>query len=187
MNKKKIRDDIKTAKTFLTKEEIEEQSNVIFHKLEKYLSLDDYDAIYTYVAFNEEVQTNKVIDYGFRNNIKVAVPRIDNKKMDFYYINQMEDLTCGFYGILEPKTTNKAMDHHILMIVPGLAFDEEYNRIGYGAGYYDKYFKEHKHLSIKKIALAYDFQIVKQIETTPYDEKIDGIITPTRLFYKKER
>lgn len=185
MSKKRIRENMKAVKSLLTENEIVEYSDMIFHKLEEYISPGDYDAIYTYVAFNEEVKTSAVINYAFHNHIKLAVPKIEHKRMEFYYINRMEDLSPGYYGILEPKTTQKAMDRSILMIVPGLAFDKECNRLGYGAGYYDRYFKNYEHLSVNKIALAYDFQIVKNLEAAPYDKKVDHIITPTRLIHRR--
>ncbi|ROR29315.1 5-formyltetrahydrofolate cyclo-ligase [Mobilisporobacter senegalensis] len=185
MTKNEIRRKMKSLKSTLTADQITEYSNNIFHRLEDFISLDNYDAIYTYIAFNEEVQTNPIVHYGFRNKLKIAVPKIVNKQMDFYYIKQMEELKIGFYGILEPDSHQKAIDDHVLMIMPGLAFDEECNRIGYGAGYYDRYLMANKHLSIHKIALAYDFQIVDQLEVNPYDIKVDHIITPTRVIHKR--
>jgi 5-formyltetrahydrofolate cyclo-ligase len=68
-----------------------------------------------------------------------------------------------------------------LMLLPGLAFDFRGNRIGYGAGYYDKYLATHRSESFYKIALAYDFQVVDRIPADEYDIRVDKIITPTRI------
>lgn len=186
MSKKEIRTKMSDLKSMLTKEQILEFSNILYQRLEDIISLDKYDAIYTYISFRDEVQTQRIIEYAFQNKIKIAVPKIINKRMDFYYINKMEDLETGFYGILEPRTNYIAKDNHILMITPGLAFDNHCNRIGYGAGYYDKYLVENQHLSIEKVALAYDFQLVDQLDIEPYDIKVDHIITPTMEIHIKE-
>lgn len=185
MTKIEIRKKMKSLKSKLTMEQVMVYSDKIYHRLKEFISLNKYNAIYTYVAFNEEVQTNAIIEYAFQNNIKLAVPKIENKQMDFYYIQKKEDLKVGFYGILEPKTNRIAKDNHILMIVPGLAFDKECNRIGYGAGYYDKYLLANHQLSIDKVALSYDFQLVDQLEVEPYDIKVDHIITPTKVIHRR--
>lgn len=185
LSKKEIRTKMNSLKSILTKEQVLKFSDLLYQRLEDIISMDKYDAIYTYISFNDEVQTQHIIDYAFQNNIKIAVPKIIKKRMDFYYINKMEDLETGFYGILEPRTNHIAKDNHILMIMPGLAFDNECNRIGYGAGYYDKYLVENQHLSINKVALAYDFQLVEQLETEPYDIKVDHIITPTMEIHRR--
>ena len=67
------------------------------------------------------------------------------------------------------------------MLLPGLAFDPEGNRIGYGAGYYDRYLAKYPKDYFLKIALAYDFQILKQIKGNEHDVKADMIITPNQI------
>jgi 5-formyltetrahydrofolate cyclo-ligase len=67
-----------------------------------------------------------------------------------------------------------------LMLLPGLAFDPEGNRIGYGAGYYDSYFTSHPDIHFCKTALAYDFQVMDSIPSQSFDHKVDLILTPTR-------
>jgi 5-formyltetrahydrofolate cyclo-ligase len=185
MTKKEIRKNMKSLKSKLTREQVIEYSDKIYHRLKEFISFEKYNAIYTYVAFNEEVQTNAIIEYAFHNNIKLAVPKIENKQMDFYYIRKKEDLKVGFYGILEPNTNQIAKDNHILMIMPGLAFDKECNRIGYGAGYYDTYLLANHHITIDKVALTYDFQLIDQLEVEPYDIKVDYIITPTKVIHRR--
>lgn len=186
MNKKELRAQIKQAKLKLSNETIESWSHLIFQQLMASYSLREYDAVYVYVAFNEEVQTQEILDYAFEHKIRVAVPKIADGEMEFYYIQSMNDLSTGYYGILEPVTTTKAQDENVLMLMPGLAFDLHGNRVGYGAGYYDRYLMRKKTCKFTKIALAYDFQMVDNIENNEHDVQVDAIITTTRLIHRRD-
>lgn len=181
-NKLMVRNKIKELKNALSKEEIKDYSNKIYHNVLTSLSFDQYEEVYIYVSFNQEVDTSTIIDYLIQQGVKIGAPKIMDGHMEFYYINDKNQLEPGFYGILEPTTDRVADGNNILMIMPGLAFDLHGNRIGYGAGYYDKYLHEYHKKRIHKIALAYDFQIVEQIENNEYDVGVDGIITPTREY-----
>ena len=97
----------------------------------------------------------------------------------FYYIDCFEDLEPGCFGIPEPKKScMTAEETDAPVIVPGVAFSERFERTGYGAGYYDRFFeKEPQH---RKIAICYDFQIAEAIAVDQYDVLMDQIITPGR-------
>ena len=96
--------------------------------------------------------------------------------MDFFSWSIKDPLTINKYGIPEP-TSNKIMYPSILL-VPLLAFDKNFNRIGYGGGFYDRYIKKiKKDKKIITIGLAYSFQRLKKIPTNKYDIKLDFIIT----------
>lgn len=175
-----IRNKMKKLKSSLTKEDIKKYSDKVYHHLMEHISFEQYDEVYLYVSFNQEVDTNPILDYLLQHRIKVAVPKIVDRQMEFYYINHKNQLEVGFYGILEPTTDKVAHGDNILMFMPGLAFDLSGNRIGYGAGYYDTYLQTHQDKRMHKIALAYDFQILDKLESSEYDVKIDGLITPTK-------
>ena len=93
-------------------------------------------------------------------------------------INSLNNMSVDNWGILEPKSVekNKIGREFDLIIMPGVAFDRFGNRIGYGGGYYDKYVSQIKDIS-NRISLAYDFQLVKSIESESHDIKVNGIIT----------
>jgi 5-formyltetrahydrofolate cyclo-ligase len=91
----------------------------------------------------------------------------------------MRDMARGAYGILEPVSIKKAEVSDIdLIIVPGIAFDINGGRCGFGKGYYDRLLCESK---AKKIGLCYDFQLVREIETDEHDIPMDMIITERRI------
>lgn len=95
--------------------------------------------------------------------------------MKFHRITALSELKPGKYGILEPDNTDIREPEQGLMIMPGLAFDKEHHRAGYGGGFYDRYLEQHP--AFYKAAVAFSFQIVDHIETERYDLKPDCIIT----------
>ena len=69
-----------------------------------------------------------------------------------------------------------------LIVLPGIAFDKVGNRIGYGGGYYDKYLSVLE-CRINKVALAYGFQVIDDIEVEKHDIKVDYVITDNEIIY----
>ncbi len=164
----------------------EEQRQVYSYKIAKNLySLPQFqqsNAIYSYVSFKEEVITDAILSCALEQGKKVAVPKVQSKQIEFYYIQGKQDLEVGYWGIMEPINTNTpAHDKQVLLLMPGLAFDSNHNRIGYGGGFYDKYLAEHKDINFYKAALAFEFQVVPHIPYEEYDKKVDCIITPNRV------
>lgn len=184
MNKQELRAHIKETKIVLTKTVIEKDSNIILNKLLNSSWFKECNEIFCYVSFNQEVVTTNFILAALERNKKVAVPKIVNHAMKFYYIESLEELKPGTLGILEPFSMKEAIPsstEESLCVVPGLAFDIQRNRIGYGKGYYDKFFTKYMSRPIRKIALAFDFQIYENLPVEEYDKKVDHIITPTRV------
>lgn len=179
MNKSIIRAEIKEQKRQLSKEQILELSHSCIQKLNELECMEKYDIICPYVSYNQEVFTWDFIKQLLKTDKKVAVPKVCGDEMEFYYIHQFSDLVPGAYGILEPDTKELMKEPDALMIMPGLAFDEEKNRIGYGGGFYDKYLEVHP--DFFKVALAYDFQIYKKLDTNQFDIRPDIIVTDKRV------
>ena len=135
-----------------------------------------------YVNLPAEVDTTKLIDISLKLGKVVVVPKVINKReMNFYKINSLNDLTCiGRFNIREPKDikSNIVLPHLIdLFIVPGICFDKNKNRIGYGGGYYDRYLI--KCPNAYKIGISFYEQILinNYIQSEDTDIKLDEIIT----------
>ena len=100
--------------------------------------------------------------------------------MDFFNWSTMDPLSINKFGIPEP-ISNRIVYPDILL-VPLVAFDGNFNRIGYGGGFYDRYIKKiKKKKNIITIGLAYSFQKVKKIPTNEYDIKLDYIVTDKQV------
>ena len=174
--KKEIRKHIKNIKSSMNSPEIFEKSFLIQHLLMEQEEYKKAKNIYIYVNYNQEVITTDIIKKSLEAGKNVYVPKIHDDVIKFHQILSFEDdLTLGSFGILEP-TNNMSDDlRDGLLIMPGLAFDMEFHRIGYGGGFYDKYLSlPNSHI---KLALAYDFQILDAIATDEFDMKVDIIIT----------
>jgi len=130
-----------------------------------------------YYPYNYEVDVMQILNKFEKNNYLISLPKIKkNFQMNFFEWSMQDPLVINKYGIPEP-ISNKIKYPDILLI-PLVAFDKNLNRIGYGAGFYDRYIN--KIIKIKKIitiGLAYSFQRVKKIPINKYDIKLDYIIT----------
>lgn len=181
MNKEEIRKEIIEKRNNLSKNFVAFNSNII---KEKILHMDEYincDCIYIYMSINKEVDTADIILDAFKNNKKVAIPKVVNNIMDFYYIENINQTSIGNFGILEPTTNNLANDENALIIIPGVAFDNSKHRIGYGKGFYDNYLNKIKNNNVKKIALTFDFQVLQSIPYDEFDVSPDTIITEKKI------
>lgn len=136
--------------------------------------------IFIYVGFGSEIETTAIIEKILRDKKRVFIPRtnIKEKTMDAVEILSLDNLEKNIYGIYEPRIGLKAISKEEidLVILPGVAFDKQGGRIGYGGGYYDKYLSK-IHSNVLKVALAYDFQIIDKIPLESHDILADRIIT----------
>jgi len=174
--KKEIRKYIKNIKSLMDSQEVMEKSNRIQNLLMEQEEYKKAESIYIYVNYNQEVITTDIIKKSLSFGKNVYVPKIQKDVIKFHQIHSFEeDLALGSYGILEPTIELPDDLRDGLLIMPGLAFDMEFHRIGYGGGFYDKYLSlPNSHI---KLALAYDFQILDAIATDEFDMKVDIIIT----------
>lgn len=171
MNKNELRKIYKDIRNNIKDRNI--QNEIIFNKVISLEKVKKADTILIYVSFNNEVDTLNIIKY-FLGKKKVAVPKVNGNEMNFYYIDSFNDLSKGSFNILEPITTNKVTNFdNFICIVPGLCFDKENYRLGYGKGYYDKFLSNK---NIYTIGLSYKETIIKKLPIDKYDIKLDKVI-----------
>lgn len=181
--KNEIRKIIRERKQLLTRERQQEAEIQCLERLRQTNQWKKASYILTYVSYNREMGTHHLIKQAWLEGKKVAAPRVEGRKMNFYFFSSMAELSKSEQQILEPGTASPVPASFLsgdaaLLIMPGVAFDLERNRIGYGGGYYDKYLEEHPNCG--KIALAYDFQIFDHLTKEPHDQRPDRILTETR-------
>ncbi len=176
MTKKEIRRIVKERRSLLLPEQETTASGAILSFL---VSLPEYretDTVYCYVDYNHEVQTWPVMERAMADGKQVAVPRVDGKSMDFYYITSKTDLESGYFGIMEPKAgLPVASTQEALFIMPGVAFDRSHHRVGYGGGFYDRYLERMP--GLKTAAVAYECQIFEAVPFEPFDIRPEILIT----------
>ena len=194
--KKEIRARIKRERAALSAEVRQAWSDKIFSAVIGHPLYGQAEEIYCYVSFGEEAATDGLVEYSWKMGKKVAVPKIlvDNfpktsepgvsggtfPEMEFFYIDSMDELTEGYYGILEPPADRIASGKHVLVIMPGVAFDRKGSRIGYGKGFYDTYLK--KHPGYRRMALAYEMQCLDVVPSEEHDIRPEFIITEKEIY-----
>ncbi|MCR4909393.1 MAG: 5-formyltetrahydrofolate cyclo-ligase [Lachnospiraceae bacterium] len=139
-------------------------------------------SVFFYHSFGSEVETPEMIKTALSEGKLVALPRVlDDKAMRFYFVEDLESLEISRFGVPEPpKEGLCAISEPDLVIVPGLVFDREGNRLGYGKGYYDRFFKTLPY-GVSKAALAFDEQLSDTVIKEEYDVPVDLIITPSEV------
>ena len=136
--------------------------------------------VFCYVSAEPEVDTRNIIDCLREAGKTVLVPKILNReKMIAVGFDGWDGLRAGQLGILTPDSDEEWPGAADLCITPGLGFTPDGRRIGYGRGYYDKWFATHPHTA--RIALCYECQVVDDMPTTDTDVRVHKIITEKRV------
>jgi len=175
MDKKELRRQIREKKRAMTEEQIVAASARL---AELFLNCPQYQeakTIYGYLPYNQEVRTVPMLEQAMKDGKRVAVPKCYGDQMRFIYMEDLSLVENGYANIPEPiADAPVADDPTALVLMPGLAFTKEGNRMGYGGGFYDKFLAaEPNHPTV---ALCYDFQMVDYIPTDDYDIPVDRVL-----------
>lgn len=149
---------------------------------QKFLLLDEYkncDTLFAFVSMPIECDTSKIIDNALLDNKRVALPKCKNKSgiMDFYFINSKDDLKKGMYSIFEPDSDKCKLVtdfSHGLCLVPGLCFDFQGYRLGFGKGYYDRFLNDFGGTSV---GICYSRYVEKSLPHGIFDKYTDILVT----------
>ena len=135
-----------------------------------------------YIPINYEYDCLSILKFLEKKNYRIALPVIKkNFKMDFYKYSFNEPLKINKLGIPEPCVLSKEVIPD-LIFVPLVGYDNNFNRLGYGGGFYDRYFRKILKLKkIDKIGLAFSFQKIKKLPVNKFDKKLDRIITEKKI------
>jgi len=184
--KKELRKKIIAARKDLAREVVDAKSAEIFKKIVSLKQYQKAKVIMAYLAIKNEVETVPFILQALAEGKRIIIPVCQKETTTIIPAeikNYPEDLEPGAWGILEPKPDRlypvdpQEID---LIIIPGVAFDEQGNRLGYGAGYYDRFLPRLR-ADVLKIAPAYDLQIVPTVYPGEYDRPVDIVVTETRI------
>ena len=175
MDKKELRRQIRDLKRQMSEEEIvnaSEKLEVMFISTEQYRNAK---TIYGYLPYNQEVRTTSILARALQDGKRVAVPKLYGPEMKFIYLTDLSQVEKSDKGIPEPVFDELVGDDPTaLVLMPGLAFTKNGDRMGYGGGYYDKFLAvEPDHPTV---ALCFDFQIVDEIPTDDYDVPVDLVL-----------
>ncbi|MHC2069563.1 5-formyltetrahydrofolate cyclo-ligase [Bremerella sp. T1] len=138
-----------------------------------------------YVHVRQEVETKRIIEDALHTIGHVAVPYcLPDNRLGLFQLKSEIELVAGAFGILEPREVlrkDRVVDPQTLdcLVMPGVAFDENGNRIGYGKGYFDRLLADVRP-DCRKIGLAFDCQIYPNVPAESHDIPVDLLVTETR-------
>jgi 5-formyltetrahydrofolate cyclo-ligase len=183
--KKKIREEILKQRDSLSPDAIGAAKEQMMSQLLQLKEFIGAKQLFTYLSFRSEIPTAGIIQYCWQQGKSVTIPVCvgDTKEMVLSYYDKDSILTSVKYGLREPTLeTLRFGDRDLLdaALIPGSAFDRRGYRVGYGAGYYDKFFS-HTKKTIVKIALAYSFQVIHEVPKSSYDVPMDFIVTEKEI------
>ncbi len=175
MDKKALRAEIHAKKRAMTAQEIEEKSAALAKAFYETAEYKNAKTIYGYLPYNQEVRTTQMLAHALADGKQVAVPKVYGDEMKFILLSDLGQVAKGYAGIPEPIADGPvAADPTALVLMPGLAFDPEGHRLGYGGGFYDKFLAaEPDHPTL---ALCYDFQMLPHLDTESYDIPVDRVL-----------
>ena len=192
MEKVELRSRMLKRRRSEASEEIERKSYRIWERLRTFDLFLKGRGVLFYLALKDEVQTHPMIKAALGMGKRISVPLIDEEKREILpsiLKDPDKELTSGHWGILEPKRKfyhPQPLEEIDLVIVPGVAFDEAGNRLGFGRGFYDKFLRRLPERVIF-VALAFELQVVKSVPSRSHDVAVDYIITEKRIIKCKER
>ncbi|QGG49088.1 5-formyltetrahydrofolate cyclo-ligase [Heliorestis convoluta] len=180
-DKAKLRAQILHQRKQMSLEEQEEKSKKITEIIVQSRLFYDAKVIMAYASFRQEVDTRELIDVTLQQGKRMVMPLChpSEKAILPCEIKSQDDLVAGTWGILEPRKESLSLvapTEIDLIFVPALAFDRQGHRLGYGAGYYDRFFTQIHDKTIK-IGLAYQIQIVHKLLSEPHDIPVNHIVT----------
>lgn len=182
LSKQQLRAEAKKTLEGLLPDERLKRSRKIAEKLYRLDVFKDARNVCTYVSMPAEVDTTLLIDelIGMGKRVLVPLTNLENKELRLYHITSRQAcLKPGTLGISEPdkgKCSEADPKEVDLVLVPGLLFDRKHNRLGRGAGLYDRFLAALPQ-RVHKIGLAFSFQVVSELPTYPHDVRLDQVLT----------
>ena len=159
--------------------------------VDKFMALDEFknsNVVMFYVDVRAEVRTRHAFEATLVTGKKIVVPWCNaDGELELFHLESIDELAVGMYKILEPREDLRRVPEKVvtaeeldLIMVPGVAFDEQGGRTGHGKGYYDKLL-EHARPDAPLVALAFDCQMFSAIPMQDHDIYMDMVITESAI------
>ena len=175
MDKAALRREIREKKRNMTEVEIQLRSTRLEELFIQSQSYRDAKTIYGYLPYNQEVRTVPILARALQDGKTVAVPKVIDDRMIFVVMDDLSKVEKGYAGIPEPIANGpEASDPNALVLMPGLAFDPQGHRVGYGGGFYDRFLEQEP--DHPTVALCYGFQVFPELETQEHDVPVDLVL-----------
>lgn len=178
--KKVIRKQVFAARKAHTDQQIDDWSRKIAETVTALPEYSNSRRILAYADYNHEVMTKYIIEAAWNDGKEVAVPKVVGQDMVFYKLTDFAQLEKGYFGIPEPARGEIVQWEEALMIMPGVAFDRQNHRVGYGGGFYDRFLEKHPYIT--RVAVAFEFQMMSEVPVEPTDISPEIIVTEKEIY-----
>ncbi|BDS11775.1 5-formyltetrahydrofolate cyclo-ligase [Aureispira anguillae] len=176
--KKDLRKQLLKQRALLNSKDKERYDQKICLSLEQLIMAKKCATVHAYLPMGEEVNIYPLLQRLLETKIRVYTPKtLKNRKLEHLELTNLDAIESGLWGTKHPIAAKTYEGKFDLIIVPGLAFDENKNRLGYGGGYYDNFLAQQ--ITAYKAAVAYPFQLLKTIPVEPHDTPVDAVIYDT--------
>lgn len=136
---------------------------------------NNYQKIHAYLPMGKEINITPLLEKLLAKNITVVAPKtLPKRKLENRILSSLTEIEKGVYGTTHPANPEEYTDTFDFIIVPGLAFDSNNYRLGYGGGYYDNFLVNHP--NAYKLGIFYPEQQVEKVPTEPHDLRLDKIL-----------
>ena len=180
MVKGQIRGVYRSVRNDLSSAQVKIWSDTICNCLVKSEMFLKAKVIYFYYPLGNEVNLLKAAEEALRQGKIIGFPKTEGSEICFYQIESLDAFAEGCFHVMEPVSNRLLVVEKPLILIPGVVFDEQKNRMGYGKGFYDRYVL--KVPEAVKIGIAYEAQIAQRIPTEHYDVPMDYILTEMRMW-----
>ncbi len=178
--KRSLRKEILTAREALSPEDIAEKSRRICDRVRALAEFQTAETVLSYMPMRGEVDVSLLFADCFADGKTLLLPKTKDKEMSFYPHAEGAGFLTGPFSVLEPVST-EAMDPLCgVMLLPGVVFGRDGNRIGYGGGFYDRYLEVRPMLLT--IGVAYDLQVVPEILHEDHDVPLNLLVTESAIY-----
>lgn len=186
-DKRSVREIALSLRAKIKQEDHDFKSRKILSLIRQLTEFQETKTIMSFLNFSDEVNTTLLAGEILAYNKNLVLPRCASKgQLIAAKIHDLSaDIEPGKWGIREPKIEGlipidpKEID---LIFIPGAAFDLKGNRVGYGGGYYDRFLPQLR-AGVPKIALAFSCQVLSEVPTESFDQKVDALITEEGVFW----
>lgn len=182
--KKQLRSFLRKRRRDLSPHEVIESSRLVTQRLLTFAPFRQASTVVLYNADENEVVTEAIWQAAVKQDQAVYYPRITADKADLEFVRRYpgEQLVLGTFNILIPSGNQLllGMQPSDIVLTPGVGFDEKGHRLGRGKGYYDRAFRGVLADALR-VALAYELQMVSTLPSGPEDERVQWIVTESRL------
>lgn len=179
MEKSALRKSLLERRETMTKNKIKLDSEIISDELISYIQDNSVNTVHIYYPLEQEISTIEVIEYCLKNKVKVVISKtLKERKLIHLELKSLKKMKPGIFGTMHPSPETEYTGNYDLIVVPAIGFDHNKNRLGFGAGYYDSFLKNHKKAT--KIGVAFNYQLIQEIPAEKHDIRMDIIITPDK-------